>query len=128
MKTIKIGLTQQQIDLATKDATNYFNDEMNKEIEELKKKYEKDKIEIEKCFSKKIEKLKNKFKTFDVPIEDKPKTAKKTIKKISDELLTSYFNEGLLIKEIKELTGKTDQSIRQQLAKMKLKMKDRKVK
>ena len=119
-----IILTDEQISQLTKVETEFILKQKNKAIEEIEKKFEND-----------LSKLIKKYKTFtiDINVDDNEETSQKFIplkslkvSKLSDETISTYFNEGKSIKEMCELTGRTDAQIRAKLNRLNLKIRDRK--
>lgn len=118
MKQI-IVLTKEQIELLTKASTEKLKAEKAKKIEAL-----------EAEFTKAVSALENKFKTFEISLDeettnDKKSTGKRTLVKLDEKLIRQYYNESLSVKEMSEkIEGSKVSSIRQKLTSMGLLLKD----
>ena len=118
-----ITLTEEQISQLTRVKTEQLIVEKDKKIKA-----------IEKEFESALLKLKNRFTSIKVDIDNDedeilPKfNPLKSIQtnKLSDDRIRNYFNEGKNIKEMSELTGFSDSQIRAKLNRLKLKIRDRK--
>lgn len=119
-----ITLTEEQISQLTRVKTEQLIIEKDKKIKA-----------IEKEFESALLKLKNKYTTIKVDIDNEEEETTSSrfiplkslqISKLSDETITTYFNEGKSLKEMSELTGRSDSQIRAKLNRLGLKIRDRK--
>jgi hypothetical protein len=113
---LKIELTQEQINLLTKEAEKKLIDEFNAAKAKLEKKLEED-----------IAALKGKFRYVEIPVaekEDKPAQKKSSTRsKIDADKLTEMLTDGKSFREIADFFGTTANSIRSKVYLLKRKIR-----